>query len=134
MMNIKVRMPDGTVKELAVEISKGSPWWLAFRDFDGARQRFEARDLFEAFLAMRENFEARGCQLLCAGARKDAWPSGMSRSMGGGRKAFIVHLGLPAEMDALVDIFDYAEPEVVGTVEEQRAHISKWFDSLEKRQ
>jgi hypothetical protein len=127
-------MPDGTVKELAVEISRGSPWWLAFRDFDGARQRFEARDLFEAFLAMRQSLEARGCQLLCAGARKDAWPSGMSRSMGGGRKAFVVQLGLPAEMDALVDIFAYAEPDVVGTVEEQRAYRRKWIDSLGQRQ
>jgi hypothetical protein len=134
MVSVKVLLPDGKIRVLAAEVSNGPPWWLAFRDLDGVPQRFEALDLFEALIAMRRSFEERGCRLLCAGARPNAWPSAMSRDMGGGRKVFIVQMGMYADLDTLVDIFDYAEPGAVGTVEEQRAYRPKWLDSFRKRQ
>jgi hypothetical protein len=133
IVNLKVRLPDSTTRELTVERSVGSPSWLAFRDFDGTLRKFEAVDLFEALIAMRQELEGRGCRLLCAGARIDVWPSGMSRSMGQARKAFIVRPGKPAGMESMVDIFDYAEPELVGTIEQQRAHFQEWRDSWIKR-
>jgi hypothetical protein len=54
----------------------------------------------------------------------------MSRDMGGGRKVYIRRLGSQATLDDLVDIFDYAEPDLVGTVEEQRAHYRNWLNCL----
>jgi hypothetical protein len=56
----------------------------------------------------------------------------MLRDMGG-RKTFIIRMGSPARIETLVDIFAYAEPAVVGTVEQQRAYWRKWFDSLKER-
>lgn len=46
-------------------------------------------------------------------------PSGMSRSMGRGRKANVMRLGEPADEAGLVDIFDPAEATQVGTVDER---------------
>jgi hypothetical protein len=112
------------------EVSGAPPWWIAFCDLDGVQQRFEAADLFDALSAAREYFDARGCALLCAGARRDVWPSRMSRSMGGGRKAYITELGKQARRACLIGIFDHAAPETIGTVEEQRAYHRDWIDSL----
>jgi hypothetical protein len=90
---------------------------------------FSETDLYKAMQTLREYLEARGCQLLCVGARRDVVPSGMSRSMSGGRKAYVVRIGKPAT--DLVDIFDYAEPGlVVGTVKAQRDYVDAWFASL----
>jgi hypothetical protein len=130
MPDVKVRLQDSNIKELSIKVSKRPPWWLSYGDFDGTPQRIEELDLFGALVVLRGSFEERGCRLLCAGARRDAWASSMSRDMGGGRKVNIVTIGKHATLDTLVDIFDYAEPELVGTVDEQRAYIRKWLDSL----
>ncbi len=59
-----------------------------------------------------------------------ATTSGMSRSMSGGRKAYVTKLGRPALAQDLVDIFDYAEPNCVGSVTDQQVFHSKWVESL----
>jgi hypothetical protein len=134
MVVVKVLSPDGATEELPVEVSERRPWWLAFRDPDGVTQRIEALDLFEALVAVRRSFEERGYRLLCAGSRPDIFASSMSRDMGGGRKINIVTMGQQADLDTLVDIFDYAGPDLVGTVEEQYAFRRKWLDSFRNRQ
>ena len=96
-------------------------------------RRLEAPDLFEALREMRAELESAGCQLLCAGARPYVTVSGMSRSMGGGRKGYIVHLGSPASRTDMVDIFDYAEPALVGTIQQQRDYFRAWAESLSRR-
>jgi hypothetical protein len=53
--------------------------------------------------------------------------------MGGGRKAYVVHLGIPASSTEMVDIFDFAELETVGSVEQQRAYLRSWAASLRRR-
>jgi hypothetical protein len=130
MVVVKVLSPGGATEELPVEVAKRRPWWLAFRDLDGVPRRFEALSLFEALIAMRRSFEERGYRLLCAGARPDIFASSVSRDMGGGRKVSIVTMGLQADLDTLVDIFDYAGPDLVGTVEEQYAYRRKWLASF----
>lgn len=87
---------------------------------------------FEALNNMRLKLEKKGIRLLCAGARKDLFPSGMSRSMGGGRKAYLLKMGEPAKMDSLVDIFDSAPVETVGTVDEQQRFYNDWIDSISR--
>ena len=78
-----------------------------------------ARQIFtKPCRALREYLETSGCQLLCAGARPDDVLSAMSRSVGGGRQAYVVRLR--SQDEELVDIFDYAEPALVGTVQQQR--------------
>ena len=115
--------------EGAIEVHT-RPWKLVFSAPGLQRQEFTARDLFDALVALRRELEKLGIKLLCAGARTDVFPSGMSRSMGGGRKAYVMRMGTPAS--ELVDIFDYAGPELVGGVDQQREFRDQWLVSLKK--
>jgi hypothetical protein len=133
VQHVQARLPNGTLRDFDIEVSIRAPWTLVFQAFDGTIRRLQARDLFEALQEMRKELEIAGCQLLCAGARHDVTPSSMSRSMGGGRKAFIVHIGRPADRAEMVDIFEYAEPAVVGTVQQQRDYFQAWKESIMRR-
>jgi hypothetical protein len=92
---------------------------------------FEGSDLFDALMSLRKQLEGAGFRLLCAGARRDVYPSGMARSMGNARKAYIFELGKPAT--ELVDIFAEARPEQVGTVDEQQRFRQQWMTSLKEK-
>ena len=70
-------------------------------------------------MQVRLDLERQGIRLLCNGARVECAPSGMTRSMSLGRKAYIHHLGQQGRSEDLVDIFDEAEPSSIGTVAEQ---------------
>ena len=125
----KVRLSDRTVKELRLDVDmQDDLWQIRLENFEENATRFSETDLYKAMQALREYLEARGCQLLCAGARPDVVPSAMSRSMGGGRQAYVVRLG--SQPTELVDIFDYAEPALVGTVQQQREYVEAWCASL----
>lgn len=130
MENIKARLPDGSLRDIQIRVSEDAPWKLEFQGLDGTMRCIEAGDLFEALRKMRGEFENAGCLLLCAGSRPDINPSGMSRSMGGGRRAYILHRGQQATMSETVDIFDYAEPAVVGTTRQQLEYVQGWIESL----
>jgi hypothetical protein len=128
---VKATLSDGTVKELKLILSLDTTlglWELQLENLEEQATSFSETDIYKAMQKLREYLEARGCQLLCVGARRDVVPSGMSRSMGGGRIAYVVRIGKPAT--ELVDIFDYAEPALVGTVKAQRAYVDAWFASL----
>lgn len=120
---------DGKLLKLSVKISVSPPWTLEY-DWSGQHRSLHDTDLFEALREMRKELEDAGYQLLCAGARPDVAPSGMSRDMGGGRKAYVLHLSKPGSRDDMVDIFDAAEPASVGTVQQQREYFEKWKASL----
>ncbi|MEC4806960.1 MAG: hypothetical protein SAJ72_22100 [Jaaginema sp. PMC 1080.18] len=90
---------------------------------------FEDKDTFGAFCKMRLFLEKQGWQILCNGARVDAYPSGMSRDMCGGIKLYILKMGQKTQRSDLVKIFDPAELENVGTVEEQRRYYQEWQES-----
>lgn len=122
----RVRLADGTIKDCTLTAQGGPPWALALGGINLDAAEFVGPDLFEALCLLRQALEKIGAQALCAGARKDVYPSGMSRGMGGGRKAYVTKIGAPASRDDLVNIFDYAGPELVGSVEEQRAFHREW--------
>jgi hypothetical protein len=130
---VRVRLGDGSIKECSVEYSQTPPWSLKFFGLELKRRKFEGDDLFETLTALRRELEAVDAQLLCAGARPEVFPSGMSRGMGGGRRAYVTRLGQPALRTDLVDIFDDAEPDAVGTVEEQKAFHARWVEGLRQR-
>lgn len=126
---VKVQLPDGGIVEYAIELSTGPRWKLVVQGIDEGQKEFVADDLFDAQLLLRKELEKAGGRLLCAGARSDVFPSGMSRSMSGGRKAYIMQLGKSPIRSDLVDIFSYAEPGVVGTVGQQQQFHQKWIES-----
>ncbi len=113
-----------------VEISQTRRGSFFFRGLGWERREFFGDDLFDALVSLRRELEKMEAQLLCAGARIDVSPSGMSRAMGDGRKVYVTHLGSPARKSDIVDIFDNAELETVGSVEEQDLFHRKWVESL----
>ncbi len=122
---------DGRVEPLVVSPSAEPPWRLAVTGLGMRAETFEGEDLFGALLKLRERLEGLGWRLLCAGARRDVYPSGMARSMGSARKAYVSELGKPAT--ELVDIFGEAPPSQVGTLDEQRRFRQKWISSLREK-
>ncbi len=129
---VKVRLDDGTIKTCSIEILPPLPWKFIFSGLELKKYEFSGDDLFEALIALRLELEKFGAQLLCVGARSNTFPSGMSRDMGGGRKASVARIGSPMNED-LFDILDYAEPESVGSVAEQQAFYKEWVEALKQR-
>ncbi len=127
---IKVLLEDGSTRDCQLEIFPTPTSKLVLHDLGSETQEFEGTDLFEALLQLRANLEQRGIRVLCNGARVDIYPSGMSRSMSAGRKAYLVRMGMRAELNDLVDIFDYADASLMGTVAQQADFRKKWLASL----
>lgn len=127
---IHIQALDGSLHTLTVEVTIVAPWKLTVSGAGFQGRVFEREDLFDALVELRGELEKAGHRLLCGGARVDAYPSGMSRSMGGGRKVYITQLGKSAT--DMIDIFDEAKPEAIGTVEQQKEFHSKWIRSLTK--
>jgi hypothetical protein len=124
---VKLEYRDGSVQDSTLVVSTAPPWNICLASEGPEARQFEGTDLFAALIALREHLESQGVRLLCQGARRDVHPSGMSRSMGGGRKAYIVRLGPSAEQACIVDIFDYAPPDLIASVEEQRSYAEFLF-------
>ncbi|WP_198929025.1 hypothetical protein [Rhizobium sp. AC27/96] len=128
MTKVKLLDAEGRVDEASIKLSRDEPWHLIFRK-DGSPERlYSAEDLFEALIVLRLDLEKLGYRLLCAGSRKDAYPSGMSRSMRGGRQVSLLKLGCSAETS--IELLDGCSPEDFGTVEEQEAFYRSWIRSL----
>jgi hypothetical protein len=91
-----------------------------------------AYDLFECFTDVRERAASSGWQICVVGARRDAWPSGMSSDMGGAALVYIHTLGRQADGDDLRPIFDDAPCELIGSAEEQKKFRTQWRESLRR--
>lgn len=91
---------------------------------------YKADDLFAALVKLRLDLESRHVFVACNGARKDVFPSGMAREMSRGRKAYVLKLGLRPDRDEVVDIFDAASPEQLGSVKEQQDYFIAWRESF----
>jgi hypothetical protein len=90
----------------------------------------ECSDCFEAFCEIRRGLENRQIYPLCAGATQNVFPSGMSRSMGGGLMGYRLSLGKQALREDLVNIFDEVEASRLAKVEEQESFFEDWIKSL----
>ena len=65
-------------------------------------------------------------------ARRDTYPSGMARDMGGGMKVYVLCPGQRTRPD-LVETFDDAPSDQIATVEEQRAFADAWREERKQR-
>lgn len=86
-----------------------------------------APDMFEALVRLRRQLEPDGLMVAVQGSRRDTYPSGMARDMGGGMRIYLMHPGLRARLDDLVETLDEAPLDQVATVEEQRAFFKSWL-------
>lgn len=85
-----------------------------------------APDAFEALVRLRRQLEADGLVVAVQGGRRDTYPSGMARDMGGGMRVYVLRLGVPGRPE-LVETFGDAMPEQLGTVDEQKTFSSEWL-------
>jgi len=102
----------------AVVVEASGPWGLVTAS---------AEDAFAALAAVRRRLEPDGWLLAVAGARRDAYPSGMLRELGG-EQVYLLVPGKPAEQR--LDTFSDAPPEAVTTVDEQREAYEAWWKSV----
>jgi len=110
----------------------------AWRDGDECNVRLEkwttvsvgrGQDYFAALVDLRRQLESTGLLLLCCGARTDVYPSQMQRQATLGRKAYVLQFPRSAGRPMVVDIFDAATPDQVGSVGEQREWFERWTAS-----
>jgi len=128
---VKVQISDGRILDGRLWIYDDHAWRVTL-EIESEIWECAGKDLFSAIRELRNILDQRGWRLLCAAARFDVYPSGMSREMGGARKAYSTSLGQPARLSNLIDILDFAPAVLVGTVHEQDAFHEKWIRSLKK--
>ena len=95
--------------------------------------KFSGDDLFSALENVRVYLEEKKFLLLCAGSMPNTYPSRMSRQMSNGRKAYKHTYGKTPDKSDIIDIFQPARFEEVGTIDDQKKIISKWhqyFDNM----
>ncbi|HEY3606445.1 MAG TPA: hypothetical protein VGL06_03045, partial [Pseudonocardiaceae bacterium] len=56
-------------------------------------------DMFETLVRLRRQPEPDGLMIAVQGSRRDTYPSGMARDMGGGRRVYVLHLGRQGHPD-----------------------------------
>jgi len=128
---IRIELRDGSQVTSTVFFSVAPPWRLRF-DLgpDGYEVEYEGSDLFDCLVKARREWEKKGARILCNGSRRDVYPSGMSRQMSGGRKAYVLGIGERASSSCLVDIFEPAAPDMVATVDDQKVYYEQWIRSI----
>lgn len=98
--------------------------------FRGKEISSNDNDFFGAMCSIRKVLEEEGALLRCYGASKNVYPSGMSRSMGSGDKAYKMTMGAPSKLTDLVSIFDTGPDVDPATIAEQEAFHDAWIESL----
>lgn len=88
------------------------------------------RDFFESLIQIRIILEKKGFYILCNGARKDVYPSGMTRDMFKGVTAYKIQLGVKVQVDDRVNIFDECSRDFIVTPQEQRDFYNHWLKSF----
>lgn len=130
--SIMVQTKSGEVRDALVNVTT-EPLQMRFECAGFNPKVFSGRDFFSAFAKLREWLEESHIKLLCNGARVDVYPSGMSRDMGGGRKAYVLCVGQPARRIDQVDVLEYAPVEKIGSIKEQKQFYEKWKASMADR-
>ncbi|MEM9446869.1 MAG: hypothetical protein AAGA18_16130 [Verrucomicrobiota bacterium] len=87
-------------------------------------------DFFSVLCEIRKELENQGLRIKCYGASRNVYPSGMSRSMGYGEKAYKLTIGKQAKMQDLVSIFDDGQDVIPVNINEQESFFDQWAKSL----
>lgn len=90
----------------------------------------EDSDYFRAFCQLRLRLEGERLIPFCYGASLNVYPSGMSRSMGGGIKAYRLTPKRQARIADLVHIFDSGADVIPSSVANQKEFFDEWIKSL----
>lgn len=125
-VEIEMLHPDGSRGMSLVEWGPGDGATVRIT-YQGIVSEGSSSDFFGALGRARRRFEALGYRLLCYGASKNVWATGMARDMGRGLRAYFFH-----DDPGIVDIRDIfaSGPDVIpATVEEQTAFWTRIYES-----
>jgi hypothetical protein len=131
--DVELLTPEGKMLTVRLFFPASPPWYLEFFRSGGEWKVYEGDDLFDCVTAMRGDLEKEGIKLLCNGARKDVFSSKRSRQVDGGVTAYELVPGCRATEDKLVDLFEYAPPAVIASVEEQKHYFQDWLNSVKQK-
>jgi len=90
-------------------------------------------DMFMALVRLRRQLEPDGLMVAVQGSRRDTYPSGMARDMGGGMQVYILRRGQPGRPEDLVKTLEDAPPDQMATVDDQRAFFEAWLAEPKKQ-
>lgn len=127
---ISIELANQTTDKLNLVLSESSSKYsiaIETNDIVG-EYSVDGEDYFDCFCGIRQFLGRSNVKPLCAGARVDAYPSGMSRETSGGRQVYITEINQPAGEP--LDIFEAAPADKIGTVEEQQKYHERWAKSL----
>lgn len=99
-------------------------------EYEGESLIGDGEDFFDALCVVRQALEKKGALLNCYGASLNVFPSGMSRDMGRGLKAYKLTLGQRGRMQDLVQIFGTGIDVQPATVGAQREYFEAWLKSF----
>lgn len=129
-ISVAIVSEQGETEACQIDYERGPPVVVTLHSQRFGEMVATDEDVFEALCKLRLRLEEEGCLLLCNAARKDAYPSRMSRQMSGGRKVYLLKPGVQGRREDLIDVFDAAPLDQVGTVTEQRLMFEDWLRSL----
>jgi hypothetical protein len=104
---------------VTMTFSVSYPWRVRAKFDDGTVLEVTESDLFECLVEIRKQLELEGGLVCCEGARRDVFPSGMARQMGGARHAYRLVPDQLTGTRTLVDIFAATDCQAVATVPDQ---------------
>lgn len=135
-IGIQYSEADGTLATGEIEILEEAPedpdCVQVLARLPGYEKSATADDFFQALSEIRLELEKTARRLLIWGASRTVYPSPMSRSMGGGLRAYKLTLGQPAKTDDLVSIFGSDPGLEPATIAEQEAFYRLWLVSLKQ--
>jgi len=87
-------------------------------------------DFFTAFAEVRRQLEPLNLRVLCYGACRNVYPSGMLRDMATGLKAYKLAFGKKPERSDIVEIFDNGPEMDIASVDDQSRFYDQWLKSF----
>lgn len=113
---------DGPLPRYRIELFLGKDLYTA-----------TAMDMFEALVRLRRQLEPKGWMVAVQGSRRDTYPSGMGRDVGGGRRIYVMRMGRAATSSDLVDTLADAALDQLATIAEQEAYRDTWHAAPKHR-
>ena len=128
---IRALLPSEENINCIIRYTDTSPWKMSMDCGNNGVFQSEGEDLFEAFIEIRAQLRDKEIFLLCNGSRRNIYPSPMLRQSNGGKKAYLLRLGVPARREDIVNIFYPTERNDIDTIENQKNFYDQWLSSLE---
>lgn len=122
-----ISIKRGGINETAnIYYSRGDEWSFKIIFNDETEYEITGSDVFSCFCKIRNHF--LDIVFMCKGAKRNVYPSSMSRDMSGGVAAYELHGGKHSKREDLVNIFDFENEDIVSPLD-QKDYFLSWAQS-----